>query len=114
MFALDSVITLVANTIIKIGYIEIKPQSVATIMVTANNRTTCANLEFGICINESEVDIRWAGEHQNVGAYRTISNTWIFYNNTDAPFNLNVYGKSSNNADISFVFANVLFTPIIN
>lgn len=109
----NNAVTLTAGTATKFGTITIPPKCVATIMLSVNNRTYQPDIELGINDNEIATNIRWGGTHQKVTQFYSLADTWMYYNNSDIPFSINIYGKASVNTDLMYVNGYTLCTPIV-
>ena len=109
-----STVSLTANTVTKFGYITIPANCMATIMFNVHNRTNQPDLEFGIATSDTVENIMWDGTHQKVTQFYSASNTWVHYNNTNAPVNINIFGKASINTTLMYAICHALCVPIIS
>lgn len=98
----------------KFGYITIPSNCIAVIMFNVHNRTNQPDLEFGIATSDAVENAMWDGTHIKVTQFYSASNTWVHYNNTNAPVNVNVFGKASIDTTLMYAICHALCVPILN
>ena len=104
--------TLLADTVTKIGTISIPPKCVATLMLRANNRNVNPNIIFGISNDEAVTTVGWGATHSNVTQYHSTSDTWIHQNNTNNEMTIYVFAKSSIAINLMYVSIQAVCIPI--
>ena len=110
----NDTVTLPAGTAQKIGSLAIPANCIAVLTFNANNRSPQPDLEFGITLQEAVTDVRWCGMHQKVTQFYSLSDTWMYYNNSNSDVNVNLFGKASIATTLQYVTLSAICTPIIN
>lgn len=103
-----------ANTETVLGTITIPSQCYAIITIKANNRSNSPNITFGICASQNSTSIQWNSKQVEVPQFRSISNTFMYYNNETSSKTIYLYCTSNLDIILMYITADYVCIPIPN